>query len=40
MSVDDLPLWQRWIWAIIGFIILSPIILFLMGWLMQPFAER
>jgi hypothetical protein len=34
-----MPLWQRWIGAIIGFIILSPVVLFLIGWFMQPFVE-
>ncbi len=34
-----MPMWQRWIFALIGFVIVSPVCLFLMGWLMQPFIE-
>jgi hypothetical protein len=36
---DGTPLWVRWIWAGIGFVILSPVVLFLIGWFMQPFVE-
>lgn len=34
-----MPMWQRWLGAILGFIILSPLVLFLIGWLMEPFTR-
>ncbi len=35
-----MPLWQRWIFALIGFVLLGVPSLFLMGWLMQPFVDN
>jgi len=31
-----MPLWQRWIWTVLGVIIVSPLALLLIGMLMQP----
>jgi len=34
-----MPLWKRWVWAAIGFIVLSPFVLFVIGYTLDRFAE-
>jgi len=33
------PMWQRWMLAIIGFVLLSPVVLFLIGYLLEPLTR-
>ena len=35
----SMPLWKRWLWTIIGFVILSPLVMIAMGYVLEQFVK-
>ena len=34
-----MPLWKRWLWALIGFVFLSPLVMIAMGYALEQFVK-
>ena len=37
--LGTVPLWQRWVWFVLGFVLLSPVVLYLAGYILSRFEQ-